>query len=152
VTPDAVILGIISGLITTFIVIVIQKLWGSVIEPWYEERIYKDAKIEGIWEGVYPDLDLKEIVTLKRNSHHIEGVIAIVEGPDQGKTYEITGTFKNLILSASYSAIDRKSLDRGAYTMMLKNNGDKLVGFSAFYEDDLNAVVSGQCTWTRKSS
>lgn len=65
----AIAIGIISGLLATFIVVVIQKLWVSAIEPWYEERIYKDAHIEGVWEGIYPELDLKEIITLKRNSH-----------------------------------------------------------------------------------
>lgn len=149
---EAVAIGIISGLITTFIVIVIQRLWVGAVEPWYEERIYKDAKLEGVWEGVYPGLDLKEIITLKRVAHRVDGVVAIVEGPDQGKTYEISGSFKNLILTANYHSVDRRSLDRGTYTLMLKNNGTKLEGHSAFYEDESHEVVSGSCVWTRKSS
>jgi len=149
---EPIAIGIISGLLTTFIVVVIQKLWSGAIEPWYEERIYRDAKIEGTWEGLYPEIDLKEVVTLKRTAHKVEGVVAIVEGPDQGKTYEISGTFKNLILTASYSAVDRRSLDRGSYTLMLKNNGQRFEGFSSFYEDTGSKVDSGACIWVRKSN
>lgn len=149
---EPIAIGIISGLLTTFIVVVLQKLWVSAIEPWYEERIYKDAYIEGVWEGVYPELKLKEIITLKRKSHCVEGVIAIVEGPDQGKTYEISGTFKNLILTASYNSVNRQSLDRGTYTLMLRNNGSKLEGYSAFYEDDTSKIIYGACVWNRKNS
>lgn len=145
-------IGIVSGLLTAFLVIVIRKLWVSVVVPWYEECIYKDAHIEGTWEGVYPELELKEIITLKRNSHFVEGIIAIVEGPDQGKTYEVTGTFKNLILTASYNSLNKQNLDRGTYTLMLRNNGSSLEGYSAFYEDDSNKIMYGNCVWNRKSS
>lgn len=149
---EAVAIGIISGLLTTFIVIVIQKIWVSAVEPWYEERIYKDVKLEGVWECQYPTLNLKEKITLKSVAHRVNGVVVIVQGPDQGKTYEISGSFKNLILTASYHSVDRKSLDRGTYTLMLKNNGSKLEGYSAFYEDVRHEVVSEYCVWTRKSN
>jgi len=149
---DSIAIGIIAGLITTFIVIVIQKLWSGAVEPWYEERIYKDARIEGVWEGTYPDIDLKEIITLKRVAHSVSGIVAIVEGPNQGQTYELSGTFKNLILTVTYSAKDRESLDRGSYTLMLKNNGKTMEGHSVFYEDDMNEIVTGPCVWKRKGS
>tara|TARA_R110002110_G_scaffold95455_1_gene246500 strand:- start:52336 stop:52788 length:453 start_codon:yes stop_codon:yes gene_type:complete len=147
---ESIVIGIIAGLTTTFIVVVLQKLWTSAIEPWYEERVYKDAKIEGVWEGTYEEIDLKEIVTLKRKAHSISGTIAIIEGPNQGQTFELTGTFKNLILTATYSAEDRESLDRGSYTLMLRQNGKAMEGHSSFYEDDKNEIVTGPCTWRRK--
>ncbi len=149
---ESIAIGIIAGLVTTFIVVVIQKFWSNAIEPWYEEKIYKDARIEGVWVGTYPDIDLKEIVTLNRVAHSVTGDVAIVEGPNQGQTYELNGTFKNLILTATYSAKDRQSLDRGSYTLMLKNNGKAMEGHSSFYEDDKGLIETGPCIWKRKDS
>jgi hypothetical protein len=150
VAVEEIVIGIIAGLITTFLVVTVQKLWVGAIEPWYEELIYKDAKIEGEWVVTYPELQLKELVTLKRAAHRVSGVVAIVEGPDQGKTYVVEGQFKNLLLTASYGAIDRTSLDRGTYTLLLRNNGQSFEGASAFYEDSSSKIAKYDCRWDRK--
>jgi hypothetical protein len=145
-------IGVTAGLITTILVVVIQKLWVTAIEPWYEERIYKDAKIEGEWIVTYPGIDLKELATIKRVAHKITGVVAVVEGPDQGRTYSLEGEFKNLLLTLSYSAVSRTSLDRGTYTLLLKNNGNRFEGASALYEDESNTILTHECQWIRKQS
>ena len=43
-------IGVIAGLVATFFSAVLYKIWLSIITPWFEEIIYKDAKIEGRWE------------------------------------------------------------------------------------------------------
>jgi len=144
-------IGIIAGLLTTILVVLVQKIWVSAVEPWYEERVYKDAKIEGEWEVTYPAIKLSELATLKRKGHKISGVVAVIEGPDRGKTYEVEGLFKNLLLTLSYSAMDRASLDRGTYTLILRDNGRKLEGASAFYEDGTNSIDKQACDWERKT-
>jgi hypothetical protein len=42
-----IILGIVTGLTTTIIPLIISDFWKKRFIPWLEERIYKDAKIEG---------------------------------------------------------------------------------------------------------
>jgi len=46
-----ILLGIIAGVTATGITLFIRSFWRKAMIPWYEERVYKDAKIEGSWDG-----------------------------------------------------------------------------------------------------
>jgi hypothetical protein len=50
--------GIVGGLIATFLTLVIQRMWSSIILPWYEERVYQDAHFEGYWNAKETFTDL----------------------------------------------------------------------------------------------
>ena len=56
-TLNSALIAIISGLITTFIIIVLRGIWKKIILPWYENTLYKDALIEGKWIGGFVDID-----------------------------------------------------------------------------------------------
>jgi hypothetical protein len=146
-------IGIIAGLLTTLLVVVVRQLWVTVIEPWYENRVYKDVRIEGVWHGKYGEGEFgEEVVRISRVGHNVTGSITVTNGPDKGQSYVFSGTFSNLILTAAYTAKDTSNLDRGSYCLMLVNNGSNLVGYSSFYEDSKHKIVSGKCTWSRKNS
>lgn len=148
-------IGIVSGLFTTLVVVVFHRLWISVIEPWYEERIYKDAKIEGRWksETDYSGIKLTELYVLQRKSHSITGTATVLEGPVpwQGKTFTIEGVFKNMILTASYTSTDPSTFDRGTLTLMLENNGQTLCGQLIFYFDPEHRVKATTVEWQKQS-
>jgi hypothetical protein len=142
--------GIVSGIFVTFIVFVFQCLWVNAIQPWYEERVYKDARIEGGWKITYPSLECEEHVELKRKGHTVTGVVIVMHGNDQGKSYKLEGTFKNLILTASYSADNPRTLDRGSFALLLGDNGNRLRGHSVIYHDEKNSMDSAPCVWNRE--
>src|ERR1700759_165257 len=41
--------GVVSGVIVSLIVFACRVQWLKVLQPWYENRLYKGAKIEGLW-------------------------------------------------------------------------------------------------------
>jgi len=148
---DALGSGIIAGLLTTLIVVVFHCLWIRAIQPWYEERIYKDARIEGCWKITYPNIEGEEIAKIERQGHRITGNVTVISGPDQGKMYVFSGTFKNLILTGEYSSANRAALDRGTFSVMLSNNGNSFSGFSSFYHDSKNGMGSEECKWDKQN-
>jgi len=145
-------IGIVSGLITTFLIVVLREVWLKIIEPWYEERVYKDARIEGRWRTKYGSIDNKEIVELQRTGHSISGKITVVGGADQGMVYDISGTFNNLLLTGSYVPVNRSCLDRGSFTLMLVSNGERLEGHTSYYLDGEHTVVPDSYVWVRERS
>ena len=140
--------GIVSGLVTALIVLGIRNFYIKVVLPWYEDRIYKDAKIEGMWKGEISSAG-DEVVSLRRVGHRINGNITVTSGPDKGEVYVFYGEFRNLILTLDYQSTREGSLDRGTYTLMLTENGRKLSGQAAYYEDDKHKVYSGEVNWVR---
>lgn len=128
------ILGIVSGLVATFLTMFIRSYWNKVILPWYEERIYKDAHIEGKWLGEFShsaDEHVSHyIFNIRRESHHISGEMI---SKDSGTLYTLQGEFRNMILTLTYTSTILRAVDRGCFTFLLTNNGRELAGYGAFY-------------------
>jgi hypothetical protein len=143
-------IGVVSGLVASLIIFVLQLGYLRVFRPWLEELLYRDLKIEGRWLGEFPEAEeFKETVQLTREGHRVKGTVTVTRGPDIGHTYAVEGTFKNLILTLSFAAQDSTRLDRGTYTFQVQNNGRDLCGFSTFYQDEENAITCMKSTWKR---
>lgn len=123
-------IGIISGLLASFIVFVLTYLYINAIRPWFENCVYKDIRIEGSWKIIYQNMKepAEEYASLERTAHAVRGSITAVKGPDAGKTYSVIGEFKNSILVLSYNAADKSTLDRGAFVLLIAGNGEKFIG------------------------
>jgi len=142
--------GVLSGIIAAFLVFVVAHYWKKIILPWCEERVYKDVKISGEWRthGNEGGQTFEETAKVYQNAHHIWGEI-FYQRESHLITYEFEGEFRNLILTARYSVKAQHDLDRGTFTLMLRNNGKMLKGFFAWYVDNENDVVSGKYEWVR---
>lgn len=132
--------GLVSGLIATFFAVGFARFWKTVVEPWFENMVYKDARVEGRWlaRGTFDFLNLGQVeeefsVTLRRIGHHVCGTAVCVSGPDKGLTYHLDGTFRNLLLTCTYTSQNSAALDRGVYSLMLLNNGKTLRGHCLYY-------------------
>lgn len=148
---DNVMAGIISGLIVTLFVVVFRNFWRGSIIPWFEDRVYKDLKIEGTWFSLYPTVigERPETITLKRHGHAVTGFIVCNSGADEGKIYYISGSFRNTILTLFYESADRRNLDRGTITLKSVKNGSRFVGKIASYEDYSDSITSKEIIWFR---
>ncbi len=149
---DSLTIGIIAGLITTLFIVIFKSILDKTLIPWYEQRIYKDIEISGKWDAKYEDNDYgKELITINQTAHHISGTIITTTGEDKGNIYHFEGIFKNLILTASYSSINKSSIDRGTITLKIEENGNKLVGYCSLYDDDSQDIKSIKYNCKRKS-
>jgi hypothetical protein len=145
--------GILSGLIASIILLLCTRVWTKLGRPYIEELLYRDVRIDGRWKGTYyaPNA-VEEVVSIRQTAHRVWGTISVVTGPDVGLTYDFDGTFKNLILTGEYSGKSRLSLDRGAFTFRLSNNGRILDGQYALYQDDDGEIHPAKCVWERSDA
>jgi hypothetical protein len=131
--------GVVSGLVATFLALVIHRVWIAIILPWYEERVYHDARFEGVWDATETFSDTtpaqvdKYDIEFKRQGHQVTGIATCTDGPDKGKVYLNQGAFKNLILTLSWTPQDKTSLERGTLAAKLVANGKKFVGHGVYY-------------------
>lgn len=149
---ENLVLGLISGLVTTLLIVVFKNFWDFVVIPWFEERVYKDIKIEGQWFSSYPDSVSpirQEVISLKRRGHAINGEIVCTNGPDTGEKYHISGSFRNMMLPLTYESCDSTKSDRGAIALKATKNGKRLVGKIAMYNDITDVVATATIIWFR---
>jgi hypothetical protein len=147
-----IILGIVAGLTTTIISLIISDFWKKRFIPWLEERIYKDAKIEGRWYAViaYHDCDFgKYYFDLYRNSHKISGTMT---SKNSGKIFYCHGEFRNMILTLNYESKDQREVDRGGFTFLLVKNGQELDGCAAYYYNPDHKIETGKIILARSDN
>jgi hypothetical protein len=144
--------GLVSGLVATLLVVVFRTFWVSVITPWFEERVYKDIRIEGKWFAIYPDWGnpiRQEVVTLSRQGHAVSGLIVCLHGHDSGEQYQIAGSFRNMVLTFTYESCEKAKSDRGSIALKSVMNGKRLVGKIAFYSDNKDSIDTRTIVWFR---
>lgn len=82
---------------------------------------------------------------IRRAGHNISGRIIELGGASKTYSYNIQGTFKNLILAGTYETFSKDHMDRGAFSLMLLENGKKLEGFFSSYSDGEHRISPMQC-------
>ncbi len=153
-TPVNMITGIVSGLLVTLLVVVFRAAWRQIVIPWFEERVYKDAHIEGNWFSLYPAPEdpRQETITLKRHGHAVTGVITCISGADKGEVYTVTGSFRNMILPLVYESSDTQKTDRGTITLKLLANAQKFEGKVSSYDNTGDTIFDMDVTWFRSQT
>lgn len=88
---------------------------------------------------------------LNRKGHQITGRVIETGGASDVHTYNINGSFKNLILTATYESSSKDNIDRGALSLMLLRNGEILEGFFSSYGDNNHRITPMKCIFTKRN-
>lgn len=144
------IIGISSGIVTALIVFFAKSIWTQNLIPWFERLVYKDIDISGKWKSNLGNDEYDgELVEVFQSAHKVHGFIRVTSDENHTETYKFEGIFKNSILTSTYTVYDKSNLDSGSMTMILKGDGNKLIGHTAFYDEDDEKIVSKKYIWKR---
>lgn len=108
---EPIINGVIAGVVTSLLILIFSIIWRSNITPWIENLLYKDTKIEGVWNGVLvPFIGIEEI-----DKRRIKMAFGIVERRRRRKTKssetesnnQENGTSLSVSASVQENEIDR---------------------------------------------
>jgi len=142
--------GVVSGLVATAIIFLLRSWWVRIIFPWYENALYQGPVIEGPWTTEIHFADgtaNTHRIELKRTGYRVLGKAFCTEGQLEGQTYELSGSFNNLLLTAEYRATNTRRMERGAFTLMLVKDGSCFQGHLTYSDDRTNSVLSVPCIW-----
>ncbi len=149
----SIVAGLVSALTLGIVLWLIRVVWKSRIEPWWENRLYSDARIDGAWETklitTEEPCDYHEVARATQTGHSLEGTLDCIVGPDKGNVCQFVGVIRNNIVSAYYWNRDKSSIDSGSFALRLEGNGKKLVGHTAYYYDYDHSLVSREYVWSR---
>jgi len=147
--------AMVAGIVTAFVIeVIIKNFWRNVVRPWYENTVYRDAKIEGRWEAIatIDHQEVRRLWKISRQGHRIEADIVSTSGFDEGESFRMTGTFKNLLLTGSYNPTDSSRTDRGTYTLQLIEDGQRFKGYIVHYSRRESKVMTGKYDLRRPRS
>jgi hypothetical protein len=92
----------------------------------------------------------QETVSIERHGHEVKGtIICTTADADQGERYNLSGSFRNMILTLAYETEDQQKTDRGTITLKCVKNGERLKGKIAIYHDRTDSIDVCDILWFR---
>jgi len=144
--------GIIAGIIVCAIVAGGRELALRVIMPWFENKVYRDVRLDRYWEAVYYIDDKKEVretAEVRQKANKVTGVIRL-EGATAIRDYEFRGQIRSLLLTAEYWLKGQSNGDRGTFALTVKENARKLEGYLSWYSDIHDEIRFSTYVWKKR--
>jgi hypothetical protein len=153
-------IGIISGIVTSIIIWGFILIYRKIILPGIKEILYKGIEIEGEWHGIVtrdnktmkdgkPFVEkekIKEItLSLKQNAYQLDGDLIIKNIDSTGEYfsfYKFSGFIRDNYVVLNYLPKSKKSIGLGTYIFIVQDGGNALNGNLIATEINKMALVA----------
>ena len=144
-TVSVMVASILASLIAAALAGSSRHIWSRHI--WAQTG---KGMLRGPWitEIVFPDGEQNtHRIRLWRLGRWVWGNAICEKGWGKGFQYKIRGTFRNLVLVATYKVGEKRRLERGSLTLMLVDGGSKLQGYLVYLDNEKNRIETTACEW-----
>ena len=154
---ETIILGIVSGIITSAVIYLFVIIFNHIVLPWYRAFIYRGVSIDGTWEG---ELDFgngnTQVSTaeLTQKANAISGNVTVVKSTNgqimKTEIMSLSGTVKDRLFNAKLIPVDKKRV--GIITVLLEviGDGSRMRGSTTWYDSGAAKITGKGLEWARK--
>ncbi len=153
----SIVIGVISGVLTTMLIFFIGFVFKKFLIPWYQSITYRGLDISGQWEYEMKHSNGSDAVTmnLRQKGHNITGKDKAIVIDNKGKhtkgmAFKIRGLFFDGYLIAYLISENRKERGCGSLTLQVIKAGLKMEGYISYYDVEFNCVTSKKIICIRK--
>lgn len=147
---DSFWIGVTSGIVTTIILYIFRQLFGQLISGLAGVFV---RSIKGTWIPSFK----------KGGDFHNEQAEVYQIGPwvwgkirysteDKNREYKFKGTLRSEVLVATYEIENPISIDRGAFTLHLNNDGDVMTGKYSWTDSKTTLPAADEYIWRKVKS
>ena len=152
-----IIIGILTGIITTAILYLISRMFMDWVMPWYRSVKYTGIDISGVWE-TKQDFDSSteySLLNLRQKADKLDGLwtISITQnGSDENeiKTFSIKGTIEDRFALLTSKNTDQRQIGLGTMLLEAVGNGFELTGCETWYSVDNKEIKADKISLKRK--
>lgn len=154
---ETIILGIVSGIITSAIMYLIIVIFNHIVLPGYRAFVYRGVFIDGTWEEVLDfengnaQISTAEI-TQKANS--IAGSVTVVKSTNGQVTkteiMTLCGTLTDRLFNATLVPVDKRRVGIIVVLLEVIGDGGRLRGSTTWYDSRSARITGKGSEWVRK--
>ena len=133
-----ILLGITSSLVATFIVLGVSWIFKNIVIPWYADKIYRGARLDGHWvRSRIAGIEANTInyplakMNLKQHGEKISGFYHHGENNHEKGTkldnYKVSGHISNSFLSLTFTPTENDNIDAVTLILYIYNKNHKLI-------------------------
>ena len=155
-TSESIIIGVVSGLLSSFLLFLLGKFIRTVLIPWYQNLIYNGTNIEGNWvsTAVFPTGTQQDsTVIIKQNATKITATVTAIKSKNgqniQIKTFALNGFIKERFVHLHGQNIDNKQIGILSMLWEVTAEGNRLEGVDCWYDVGSCKITSDKTVWTR---
>jgi hypothetical protein len=132
--PESILVGVISGVVASFLSWVIYRFSTDTIVPWYQTRLYRGILVNGTWIGSRNDNGkvFGFSLQLHQSGHNLDGFFTAKNkkpsGEETEKTFKVKGEITNNYLLLCYSPANPYIYGSGSFLLQVYNAGAQLKG------------------------
>jgi len=152
-----IIIGILTGIITTAILYLISRMFMDWVMPWYRSVKYTGIDVSGVWE-TKQDFETSieySLLNLRQKADKLEGLwtISITQnGSDDNeiKTFSVKGTIEDRFALLTSKNTDQRQIGIGTMLLEAIGNGFELTGCETWYSVDNKEIKADKISLKRK--
>lgn len=155
----SLVIGIVSGIITTALIYLAVLIFRRIVIPWYQGIVYKGIDVGGEWRVLSPNIEgIDMFLTLDQNAYRLKGTLTLTtkEGDelqiDRIRTYRIEGSVSNRFIVAILSRIEKNRIGIGTLLFEVVGDGQTMKGIWTFYHVWESEIGSTECDAVRIAS
>lgn len=154
----AVFWGVVAGILTSALLLLLGVLITNVLIPWYQALVYQGADLSGVWTSRQDlgGIQYSYTMTLKQSAHGLTGAMTITKsgappGPqgDYVQGFDITGSTWEGFVTLNMRSTDRRSLSFATSLLQIADRGRSLVGQLVYRSSQVDQVAAEPVHWTR---
>jgi len=153
---ESIIVGIVSGIITAFIIHLLILMFNKIILPWYRELVYSGVEIKGGWKvsSDYGQGNSQVVaINLSQKASSINGKATIVKSSN-GKVVETTmmaivGSIKDRLFNVTLIPIEKKRVGISISLLEVVGNGNIMRGSACWYDSSAAVIKTESTEWRR---
>jgi hypothetical protein len=138
---ESIIIGVVTGIITTSILFILKIIFEKIILPWYHQILYEGIIVDGKWSTADGTILLK----LSQKAHKITGNLI-----NQESNYTISGTIWEGYLRLNSESTDKTKLSYLNMLVKVSGTGKKMIGSFNYRDLEEDLVKNSSITFDRK--
>lgn len=154
---ETVILGIVSSIVATAILVFLNWLVANKLLPWYANKIYRGVRIDGEWrfhsiDGVEIEAEINDVLHIVQHGDTITGTYSHTDTKDKSITsYRLNGCIKDSYVTVTTWPIAKDQLDAGAMVLRIfSKDGLKMKGKLSFPNTETGEIKSAEVAFGKK--
>ncbi len=156
-TELSIITGVISGIITSFVVWGVVIMFQKILISCYKVMIYSGVDISGVWKGYYVkenhDLEKPKIkLIIQQKAHKVIGEMIVLvhpNGKSDNKIFVAEGHFENDSIVLRIRSKERTRTGMGALVLQLFEDATLFKGGAMYTSSQANQLSSSDMCFFR---
>lgn len=149
-----IVVGVVSGILSALLIIVIGAMIQRVVLPWYRSVTYSGVDISGEWHCIDPSMAQEITFNLTQKANIVSGFATFTWDHDDTdlqhrefevvRNFNVSGFIKDRFVQLTLRHIDSKRIGIHSYLLEVCGDGRKMEGIFSFYSVRTNLMESSQ--------